>query len=475
MRQKLIATIISGLLVSNVVWAAEATVTTGTVTVGTATGTVVGGGGGTYTAPTGSGTFSSTVADSLNSSSSTATTIGNGTGTTTINGGAVDVSGATNINNTLDVTGATTVSNTLDVTGATTVNNTLGVTGATTVDNTLRVNSNGGAQVAGSGALNVLNNGNVNLGVASGAATMGGNFSAAANSSAMTVNNGAFGVMATSAANTSAATANTVSMTAGANLASNGNVGSYAPTGFSGGYQAYGYEQTVGAGTSINDTLLNARYLNKIAGNTLIDGDLYINGALNYVSNDSANTTVTDGKTTGATSVVLGNHAGPVVDANGKISTGVTTETTAAVTVTNTAGGMHGLVVQESSTTLSGGTGSTSLTLNDNGARFSNSRDGGAVRVTGIADGSNDYDATNYRQLKRVAAGVAGTAAMANIPQLDQKKKISIGVGLGHFQSQSSLALGATFRVSNNGVVRTSIASQGSNTTVFGVGGGWSW
>jgi len=80
-----------------------------------------------------------------------------------------------------------------------------------------------------------------------------------------------------------------------------------------------------------------------------------------------------------------------VADENGKLevvtSADTTSGTTAAMVVTNSAGNMHGVVVQEDKTVVSGGTSSSSLTLADNGATFSNSATGRPIQVHGVADG----------------------------------------------------------------------------------------
>lgn len=270
------------------------------------------------------------------------------------------------------------------------------------------------------------------------------------------------------------------------------------------GYKTYTTTQTVaatGTGAAANQYVLTngtsaatqslitstaAGIKNVMTGNTLIDGNVYINGTLNYSSSTSATTTVSGTGATGTTSagmtVVNAGQAGGVsVDANGKMTANATpTQTTSALTVTNTTTGQtHGFVVNETQAVMSGGTRSTSLTLNDNGATFSNSATGAPVTVTGVADGTQDFDAVNYRQLKQVAAGVAGVSAMANIPAVDQNKTFAFGAGIGQFQNQTALALGGSWRIAQNAVVKASVAtSSGNNTsksTVYGVGAGLSW
>ncbi|MFT3847144.1 MAG: YadA-like family protein [Propionivibrio sp.] len=175
--------------------------------------------------------------------------------------------------------------------------------------------------------------------------------------------------------------------------------------------------------------------------------------------------------------IVNSGGSGATVDQNGKITTGIVDQSTASLTLTNGVGNTHWLIVTEKQATISGGTHSTSLTLDDNGARFSNATNGAPVKVTGVADGTEDFDAVNFRQLKGVAAGVAGTSAMANIPQVDQNKRFAVGLGLGNFQSMTAVALGASYRAAENVAVRVSASTVGgiSKSTVVGAGVGISW
>lgn len=185
--------------------------------------------------------------------------------------------------------------------------------------------------------------------------------------------------------------------------------------------------------------------------------------------------------TTGTAATKIGNAnaaatvVGSVVTATAGNSSLALQRGEARLTVTNAAGNTHGLVVGESSTTLSGGTQSTSLTLNDQGATFSNAATGAPARVTGVANGSGDFDAVNVRQF---GSAVAGAHAVANIPGVDTNKTSSLGVGLGHFMNQQALAFGGTYRFSDKGVLRASLSTglnSGGNKTAFGVGAGWSW
>ncbi len=221
-------------------------------------------------------------------------------------------------------------------------------------------------------------------------------------------------------------------------------------------------------GTTTGGTFTASGYSVDLVSGAAALGATTVVGATNINVTGSAATNIGNAN---AAATVVGN----VVTATAGNS-GLTLENgVARLTVTNALGNTHGLVVGESSTTLSGGTRSTSLTLNDSGATFSNSATGGPTRVTGVANGSSDFDAVNVRQF---GSAVAGSMAAANIPGVDTNKSSSVGVGLGNFMNQQALAFGGSYRFSENGVLRASVASglnTGGSKTSVGVGAAWSW
>ena len=179
--------------------------------------------------------------------------------------------------------------------------------------------------------------------------------------------------------------------------------------------------------------------------------------------------------TSGLSAVVLKDATAPhvVVDSNGRLSTsnGVAGQTSASVTVTNGYGNVHGLYVNERQTTLSGGTSSTSLTLDDNGATFSNAATGRPVRVHGVYDGRDDFDAVNVRQL---GAGVAMASAMAAMPQVDASKRFNLTAGAGSYLNAGALAIGGSLRVRPSTLVRFGAAFSNNRQRMVNVGFGHS-
>lgn len=139
----------------------------------------------------------------------------------------------------------------------------------------------------------------------------------------------------------------------------------------------------------------------------------------------------------------------------------------------------HGLDVYETYTTLSGGTNSTTLLLDDDGAYFDNDLevdgdlsvygdtyidgsldvsgiDNNGYRITGVDDGINPMDAVNRRQLDgldtRLSAGIASIAALSAIPAPICGKNSCVGVGYGNYNGESAFAVGAKVNIPDSNV-----------------------
>lgn len=179
-------------------------------------------------------------------------------------------------------------------------------------------------------------------------------------------------------------------------------------------------------------TVTGATTLN---GATTVQNTLNVNGVTTVVGTTNINTS-------GSAATSIGNASAPV------------TLSGSAVTVTG---------------------GSTRMVLDNNGVVFSNAATGGPARLSGVANGSGEFDAVNVRQF---GSAIAGATAAANIPGVDSNKTSSVGVGLGSFMNQQALALGGSYRFSDNGVLRASVATglnAGGSKTSVGVGAAWSW
>ena len=437
-----------------------------------------------------------TTTDGINNDGDISTTNDISIGNDMSIGNDLGVGGDTSITGTLDVNGATTtdgitndgdisttndmsIGNDLSVTRNASITGNLDVDGATTVDDFTAV---GTVSITGTSTINTS-------GVS--ATTFGTNGNTT-NLNSSVVNIGAQAY--TTAVSIGSAQTNTTVTARGGNstLSVQDNVASL--TSSSNGFSTYTNGQVIGTdytlvnGNAASQALVTGQTTsNVLVGNTLVDGDMYINGTLTYTSSTSATTTVTSGvsELPGATQATIGvvrvdNSGGVSVDSNGKISPNGATGPTAGVVLTNGYGETHGLAVTESQVTLSGGTRSSSLTLDNNGATFSNSNTGLPVQIHGVADGTTAFDAVNYRQLVEVKRGLAATTAMTNIPAIDTNKKFSIGIGLGGYDEETAFALGSSMRLEDNFILKASVGRSfggetSSSNTTWGVGSSFSW
>jgi len=210
-------------------------------------------------------------------------------------------------------------------------------------------------------------------------------------------------------------------------------------------------------------------------GNANVTGNATIGGTLGVTGNATIGGTLT---VNGAT-----NFSGPTT-LGSTASTGGNTVTVNSSGVALSGPGGNSVIVNSAGTAMTGG-GAT-LALANGKATFggpvvSGTTGAPPITVTGVADGSSQYDAVNFGQLdevkKQESRGVAALAAITNIPQVEQGKTFNLGVGVGGFNGETGWAIGGSLRVARDGILKASVGSAGSggSKAVWGVGGGWSW
>lgn len=138
----------------------------------------------------------------------------------------------------------------------------------------------------------------------------------------------------------------------------------------------------------------------------------------------------------------------------------------------------NGLISNSTSTTLVGG--NTRISISDAGVNLN------GARLSGVADGINDFDAVNMRQLRGLerninrvetlaSRGIAGVAALASIPQVEQGKTFSLGAGVGSYNGYQAIAVGGSGRITQNTIVKASVATSAHGKPTFGAGISYSW
>jgi hypothetical protein len=150
--------------------------------------------------------------------------------------------------------------------------------------------------------------------------------------------------------------------------------------------------------------------------------------------------------------------------------------------------GINGVYATPTKTVIKGGTGTTTLTVDDDGAKFAGST-GQPVVVTGVADGSNPYDAVNMRTFdagysklnRRISdvenksyGGIAAAVALAGIPAPAAGKQYTVGAGWGNYEGENAFALGGRAQVTPEFQL-TAGWGYSSEGNAFNVGAGYSW
>ncbi|MBR2575379.1 MAG: YadA-like family protein [Loktanella sp.] len=389
-------------------------------------------------------TDGTTINDSLSVLGSTATT-------------TLTVSGSTALNSTLNVggnadfqAGVDILAGGLNVTGVTDLNSGLNVDGLTTLDSTT---IDGTTSITGTTSINTTGTNATTIGNSNAdtdVIMVGG-------SSRVVLDNG------TTSINTSVGAANT-------SIGVAGNTTSILSTSIILGNHTTASAVSVGTGTSANTITMGngviGTVINASAANTTM------------VMQDDSITNTVSGRSGGVSgSTVIANNGSDrwVADANGKLtkvtSDDETSGTTAAMVVTNSAGNTHGLVVQEAKTTISGGTNSSSMTLSDNGATFSDSATGQPIQVHGVADGTADFDAVNVRQLYSGLAAVLAASPEINLAP----GKTGMGIGVGGYGGFEAIGVGFGHMYDNGAIVRASVSKAAHSEVAYSAGVSWNW
>jgi hypothetical protein len=143
-------------------------------------------------------------------------------------------------------------------------------------------------------------------------------------------------------------------------------------------------------------------------------------------------------------------------------------ETVSLTKASNVTGNVHGIVIGNTSTTISGGTTSTQMTLNDDTVDFKHFATGAPVRLTGVADVTQRYDAVNKGQLDTAMnalrselgkmeadlhrvdmdaqRGIASLAAINNAPTPSSAGKWTMAIGAANYKTQSATGISFAYR-----------------------------
>lgn len=96
---------------------------------------------------------------------------------------------------------------------------------------------------------------------------------------------------------------------------------------------------------------------------------------------------------------------------------------------------------------------------------------------------SQDYTNSKFSALKsevddnkkEAAAGSASAMAQANIPQVQESQQFAVGAGVGGYDSQNALSVGASFHASRSTIVKMSVSDDTQSNFGYGAGVSVGW
>ena len=87
----------------------------------------------------------------------------------------------------------------------------------------------------------------------------------------------------------------------------------------------------------------------------------------------------------------------------------------------------------------------------------------------------NQLDGRIDDNRKRSSAGISSIAAMANIPQVSQSSTLSVGAGVGYYDSEQAIAVGFSTRIHGNIVTKASLSNNTQQELALGAGVSYEW
>ncbi|HEN3358649.1 TPA: YadA C-terminal domain-containing protein [Yersinia enterocolitica] len=113
--------------------------------------------------------------------------------------------------------------------------------------------------------------------------------------------------------------------------------------------------------------------------------------------------------------------------------------------------------------------------VSQNTQRLSNQE----MRISTLASQDNQEFANLKAEVdnnqSRSDAGIAGVAAMANIPQVQESQQFAMGVGVGGYGSENALAVGASFHATQNTIVKLTVSNDTQHNFGWGAGTSYGW
>ncbi len=96
-------------------------------------------------------------------------------------------------------------------------------------------------------------------------------------------------------------------------------------------------------------------------------------------------------------------------------------------------------------------------------------------RLDSIEQHQSAQDSHIDENKKQASAGISAAFAQANIPQVTENQQFAVGAGVGGYDSENAIAVGASFHATSNSVVKLTVSDDSQDNVGYGAGVSVGW
>ncbi|MEG0056335.1 YadA C-terminal domain-containing protein [Hafnia sp.] len=96
-------------------------------------------------------------------------------------------------------------------------------------------------------------------------------------------------------------------------------------------------------------------------------------------------------------------------------------------------------------------------------------------RLDSVQHHQAEQDSRINENKKQASAGISAAFAQANIPQVTDSQQFAVGTGVGGYDSENAIAVGASFHATQNTIVKMTVSDDTQNNFGYGAGVSVGW
>nr|WP_304183514.1 YadA C-terminal domain-containing protein [Hafnia alvei] len=96
-------------------------------------------------------------------------------------------------------------------------------------------------------------------------------------------------------------------------------------------------------------------------------------------------------------------------------------------------------------------------------------------RLDSVEQHQTSQDSRIDENKKQASAGISAAFAQANIPQVTENQQFAVGAGVGGYDNENAIAVGASFHATSNSVVKLTVSDDSQDNVGYGAGVSVGW